>query len=267
MPSRRHFLKGSCAFLLAALAGESSAHIPVERGGQPIFKRKTWLPLIHLGAPASAFAPTERSTRIYLPAVQHALSDDLPLLGPASATMAQAIDWLVPRAVGYTADDIATIVDGYARIGASVNLDWFLALAQMAHETGSLTSWWSQRPRRNPAGIGVTGATQQGIPDDPPGPNWAWDGAKWREGVSFAGWLEHAIPAHLGRLLAYALSDAQATPSQKNLIAYALTYRPLASDYRGIAPTITGLNGRWAIPGTSYGQSIVDLLGRMRDGV
>ena len=34
----------------------------------------------------------------------------------------------------------------------------------MAHETGSLTSWWAARPRRNPAGIGVA-AGQAAIAD------------------------------------------------------------------------------------------------------
>lgn len=78
--------------------------------------------------------------------------------------------------------------------------------------------------------------------------------------------IDHGIPAHLGRL-AYARTDAEATPEQQALIDFALEVRPLLSDYRGIAPTIVGLNGRWAVPGDEYGQRIVDLMMRMRDEV
>jgi hypothetical protein len=179
----------------------------------------------------------------------------------------QATDWLAARAAGYTPHDITAIVATYTDIGGGAGVDWFLALAQLAHETGSLTSWWSQRPRRNPAGIGVTGRVQPGAPDAPPGPGWTWDGAQWREGLSFTTWEDDAIPAHLGRLLAYALTDAQASPSQRTLIDRALGYRPLPDAYRGVAPTITGLNGRWAVPGTGYGQSIAALAQRMRGAV
>src|SRR5262249_47458622 len=133
----------------------------------------------------------------------------------------------------------------------------------------NMTSWWSQRPRRNPAGIGVTGRTQTGAPDTPPGPSWTWDDRVmlWREGWSFPTWADHGVPAQLGRLLAYALHDEQADAAQLALIELALGYRPLPADYRGAAPTICGLNGRWAVPGTTYGQSIVGLAQRMRDGV
>jgi len=60
-------------------------------------------------------------------------------------------------------------------------------------------------------------------------------------------------------LLAYALTDAAASPAQLDLISYALSYRAMPERYRGIAPTIAGLNGRWAVPGTTYGQRIIEL--------
>ena len=44
-------------------------------------------------------------------------------------------------------------------------LDPLVAVAQMVLETGNLTSFWSQTPRRNPAGIGVTG--EPGAGDSP----------------------------------------------------------------------------------------------------
>jgi hypothetical protein len=206
--------------------------------------------------------------QIWLPVVLGPAAD-APIVGSATGAPEQAIAWLVARcSANYTRVAVTEIVSAYQEYGDLGSMDWFLAIAQMAHETGSLTSWWSQRPRRNPAGLGVTGRTQFGLPGLPPPGAWAWDdGAQlWREGLSFSDWATHAVPAHLGRLLAYALTDDQASPAQRDLIDYALMYRPLPASYRGCAPTITGLNGRWAVPGTDYGQRIMDLAARMRAG-
>ena len=81
----------------------------------------------------------------------------------------------------------------------------------------------------------------------------------WFEGVSFASWKDESVPAHAGRLLAYALRDDQATPAQRALIARALGYRPLPAGFRGVASTWRGLNGRWAVPGTTYADKIAEL--------
>jgi hypothetical protein len=195
--------------------------------------------------------------------------DDAPILGPPSGTVDQATAWFAANAdytpnTGYTPDDCAVIVSAYQQQGDAVGMDWFLALAQMSVETGGLTSWWSQRPQRNPAGIGVTGQVQPGTPDAPPGPGWTWHDTQWEEGWSFPTWVDDAVPAHLGRLLAYAITDDQATPAQLQVINRALSFRPLPQSYRGVAPTIDGLNGRWAVPGTTYGQTILRVAGRMR---
>jgi hypothetical protein len=190
------------------------------------------------------------------------------IVAPASGQANQAIAWFAARAVSYTLNDITTIVQVYQGLGDTVGVDWFLALAQCAHETGSLTSWWSQRPRRNPAGLAVTGKMLAGTPDAPPDVDWAWDDslAKWREGMSFTDWAEGSIPAHLGRLLAYALPAGAGTPEQQALIGSALSRRGLPAQYRGVAPKITGFNGIWAYPGVGYGESILDLARRMRGG-
>ena len=238
MRSRRQFIQ--LASSLVAVLADTQAHSARAQAGQQI-----WLPMVR--GPIA----------------------DAPIAGPASGTPEQAAAWLSARSsINYTRLAVTEIVDAYQQIGDSGEMDWFLAIAQMAHETGSLTSWWSQRPRRNPAGIGVTGRTQFGLPGLPPPGAWAWDDAAqlWREGVSFSEWATHAVPAHLGRLLAYALRDDQASPAQRDLIDYALMYRPLPDSYRGCAPTITELNGRWAVPGTDYGQRIMDLAERMRAG-
>lgn len=229
--------------------------------------------LIQLCLPALAAAgrwvrpAAEPEPRVWLPIASASMPLDAPIVGPAGGSAAQAQAWFAARNTGeYTRYDIGVIVGRYQQLGAWAGVDWFLALAQLVLETDSLRSWWAARPRRNPAGIGVTGRTQPGAPNASPGANWAWDmqSQLWREGVSFATWVDHAIPAHLGRLLAYARTDAEASAEQRVLIDIALGFRPLPASYRGIASTIVGLNGRWAVPGTEYGQSIVRLMLRMR---
>jgi hypothetical protein len=61
-----------------------------------------------------------------------------------------------------------------------------------------------------------------------------------------------------------ARTDATASAEQRQLIDYALMIRPLPAGYRGVAPMISGLDGRWAVPGVGYGARIVALAGRMR---
>jgi hypothetical protein len=112
------------------------------------------------------------------------------------------------------------------QVCATAGVDPLIAVAQMCHETGNLTSWWAARPRRNPAGIGVTGE---------PG-----------AGLSFPTWARHAIPAHVGRLVAYATDPANRTPEQATLVKIAISYRALPSRLWGSAPTLAGLTGTWA---------------------
>lgn len=179
------------------------------------------------------------------------------IVGSASATADQAFKLIANRANGgYTSYDVRLIVNAYHSIASDVGVDATLAIAQMCHETNYLNSWWAQRPRRNPAGIGVTGATKAAKPVSGV---WQWGGQSWLEGVAFGEWVTQSIPAHIGRLLAYALTDAQANAKQRKLIDYALGVRPLPSSFRGIAPTIIGLNGRWAVPGTTYGQRVTEI--------
>ncbi len=285
MRSRRRFLQLSSVTLLvsAARAVLSKADppdvpptpVPTAAVPQPSrASRQLRLPLVLASeAPVpTPFVPavSQADQQVYLPLLQASAPPLLgaPLLGPASGSAEQAITWLSARAIDN--DNITRIVDTYQRIGEQVGIDWFLAIAQMAHETGSLTSWWSQPPRRNLAGIGVTGASRAGLPDGAPGPApgpaWVWSDrlGRWLEGVSFPSWANDAVPAHLGRLLAYALPADKGDLTQQSLIAYALGYRSLPASHRGSAPTIVGLNGRWAVPGTDYGQRIMALAEAMR---
>ena len=178
-----------------------------------------------------------------------AITADAPLLAAPGA----AADVVAARFVAamlrtpsprYTAADVSTtIIPAYWRLCVAVGLDPLLAVAQLAHETGYLSSDWCARPHRNPAGIGVTGEA----------------GA----GASFATWADDAIPAHVGRLLAYALVDGNAV--QRACIAQALAVRPLSARYRGIAPTLRGLGGTWAVPGWGYAAKLAAIATALRD--
>ena len=186
-------------------------------------------------------------------------SADSPMLtSTIQGTPEQCGRFMLARAHGeYNATDINTaIVPAYFAVCAAVGMDPVMLLAQMIHETGCLTSWWSQRPRRNPAGIGVTGRTN---PAPPASGAWAQRDAVWAEGVSFPSWKDDSIPAHAGRLLAYALRDDQANATQREMINRALGYRPLPANFRGVAPTWRGLNGRWAVPGTTYADKLAEI--------
>jgi hypothetical protein len=192
---------------------------------------------------------------------------DLTILAAPRATAEHCIRYLLARPHGaYSEHDITNvIVPAYFRVASSVGVDPALLVAQLIHETGGLTSWWSQRPRRNPAGIGVTGAKSA---HKPASGAWQYDPRVnlWREGIAFADWEKDAVPAHVGRMLAYALPAGQGTDVQRALIAKALSYRPLPAAYRGAAPTLAGLVGRWAVPGTEYPAKIAALLTAIQAG-
>ena len=141
-------------------------------------------------------------------------------------TEGQVVRYLAPKQNGaYTDADVRYIIGRDFDVAVKAGVDPLVVIAQMDHETGHLSSYWSQKPRRNPAGIGVTGA---------PG-----------AGVSFPRWHQ-SVDAHVGRLLAYALPKGAGTAEQKRLIAIALSWRSLPDSYRGSARTIYGLQGRWA---------------------
>ena len=186
------------------------------------------------------------------------------IIAPSTATAAQVVRAVLRRPHGaYTATDVAAIADAYAATCAAGGLDLAMVAAQMIHETDNLSSWWAARPRRNPAGIGVTARESLGRPQSG---SWAERGALWVEGCSFASWAQDAIPAHVGRLLAYALAPGQGTTLQQRLIAQALGYRALPAGFRGVAAA-TGwqaLNGRWAVPGGDYDQRIARIAETIR---
>lgn len=189
------------------------------------------------------------------------ITPDTALLAPPRASQAQCVAYLTRRPTGeYTPYDVASIVRSYYAYAAG--LDPVLALAQMIHETGALSSALSQRkdrdgrPLRNPAGIGVTGELST-TPHD--GYVWNADIHKYSKALGFTSW-ELSAKSHIGRLLAYALSVNTGTLAQQTLISNALAQRPLPATYRGIAPALRGLNGHWAVPGTFYADKIAEIM-------
>lgn len=164
------------------------------------------------------------------------LTNDTALLAPPRATQAQCVAVIMAHEHGeYTAYDVASIVRSY--FAHAAGLDPLIAIAQCCHETSYLSSHWAARPQRNPAGLGVTGEAGKGL--------------------TFVSW-EAAARAHIGRLLAYTLPSGQGTADQQQLITYALGLRSLPAAYRGSAPAIGGLNGRWA-PSMSYTSRILTI--------
>jgi len=157
---------------------------------------------------------------------QGTVTADARLRAPSSVLAGQVERYLRARAHGgYSDADIHTIVADYDATATEAGLDLLLVVAQMVEETGHLTSFWSQRPRRNLAGIGVTGK---------PG-----------EGLSFPD-LKTAVRAHTGRLLAYSLPIGAGNHAQNQLIKEALSFRGLPDRLRGAAQTLRGLAGTWA---------------------
>jgi flagellum-specific peptidoglycan hydrolase FlgJ len=171
------------------------------------------------------------------------VSTQTQLLRSPGTTQKALTERIIARDHGsYSHAEIREIVKKYVETAKEVGLDPLLVVSQMLLETGNLTSFWSQPPRRNPAGIGVTGE---------PG-----------KGVSFASW-DKAIRAHVGRLLAYAIPEGEETPAQRKLVKEALAVRPLPSNRRGCAPKLSGLAGTWATD-KKYAQKISRLANEIR---
>lgn len=142
--------------------------------------------------------------------------------------LAAARRYIKSRTKQYTALDVDFIVNLYADVCAAGSVDVEFAITQMIHETGALTSLWSSPTRRNPAGIGVTGANG---PDGQP------------LGLVFDSWAD-AVEAHIGLILCYRFPAGQGSPAQQRLINEMLTHRPGAP--RGVATNVAELAVKWA---------------------
>jgi N-acetylmuramoyl-L-alanine amidase len=134
-----------------------------------------------------------------------------------------------------TISDLTEWADAYAQLAPSAGIRTVIAFAQALHET----DWFrfterAQPDWNNPAGIGVGAAS--GAID-----------------CHFAT-KELGVRAHLGHLLAY--YDRLTTDST---VKGFCVLDPRHFPHRAYENDIRMLNGHWATPGTTYGESIAAL--------
>ena len=128
----------------------------------------------------------------------------------------------------------------YVTFGEYYGIRGDIAFAQAMHETDYLRFTGVVSPEQNNfCGLGTTG------PDNP--------------GASFKTPREGVL-AHFQHLYAYA--STKSLPD-----GYPLLDPRFDLVARGSAPTWVGLNGKWAVPGTTYGQSILSLYEKMINSV
>ena len=142
------------------------------------------------------------------------------------------------------------IAELYIEIGKKYNIRGDLAFAQAVKETGFFQFYGIVQPDQNNfCGLGATGVVndgdelQNGVNPERavylPGVH----------GITF-GTVADGVEAHIQHLYAYAAADE--LPDGCELVDPRFKYIN-----RGIAPLWTGLNGRWAVPGNEYGESII----------
>ena len=187
-------------------------------------------------------------------------SKDLTIMGDSYLTAAQLRKWLAnetvrisndPSRQGQQLKPIPDLADLYIKIGAEYGIRGDLAFCQAAKETGYWQFTGSVQPwQNNYCGLWAIGSPLTGLE--------SCNGADSNL-VCFAAGVHGAIfttpaagvEAHIQHLYAYA--NKNSLPSGKVLIDPRFS---LVS--RGIAPSWLGLNARWAVPGTTYGQSIIN---------
>ncbi|KMJ58175.1 sporulation protein [Bacillus sp. LL01] len=124
----------------------------------------------------------------------------------------------------------------YIELGEAYKIRGDIAFAQAIHETNYFRFTGIVKPQQNNyAGIGATGGEVRGATFSTP---------------------EEGVLAHIQHLFAYANRDPLPSTYPKvdprfNLVT------------RGIAPGWIDLNGRWAVPGTQYGQLILKIYEKM----
>ena len=172
----------------------------------------------------------------------------VPILGEGTVSAAAIQAWFVdlgPGYKGYAPDGkykappanlgAAIVAECRRYAGYIVNHDY--VAPQILKETAAWQSKYA-RERNNPGGIGA-------INSDP-------DQAIWFPTV------EAGVRAHVAHLLTYAVGDGpwtHDTPRYANV---------KAKGWVGTAPLWTDLNGKWAWPGTTYGQDIISLGKRLQ---
>ena len=184
-----------------------------------------------LNSPAPEKKPVERTPGVLVTAPRTADA----ILGTAMATEKQCVDYLL---MNNPHPDISVspeaLVSYYYKEGAREGVRPDVAFAQALKETGffryggTVTS-----DQNNYCGLGTTSATVKG---------------------AYFSTSELGVRAHIQHLLAYASTRRPTLPivdPRYDLVRSTYGARTLG--------TWTDLNGRWAVPGHTYGQSIMQL--------
>jgi hypothetical protein len=163
------------------------------------------------------------------------LQPDAPLLGPASGSIERAVSYIKThlKAGSEYTNDVEIIMAYYWKYAPLAGLDPFIAACQCIFETDALNAYWAARPRRNPAGLGVSE----------------------NQGLSFASW-ELGVQAHLAQLLALAITDREATQAQHDLFTRNPRHAMLDASLRGAAKTVMTLGAAWS-PNKEYGRNLL----------
>lgn len=151
------------------------------------------------------------------------------LVTPPVDFLAAARRYIKARTKQYTPAEVDYIISLYTDVCRAGEVDVELLITQMIHETAGLTSAWSSPTKRNPAGIGVTGATDPVTGE--------------ALGFVFDTWAD-AVEAHVGLILCYRFATGQGSPSQQKIINDYLLLRPSAP--RNVATTLAQMAVKWA---------------------
>ena len=146
------------------------------------------------------------------------------------------------RVGGKSIKDLDRILEAYAVFGKLTTIGNLLPFAQAAHETGWFTSMrWVNNS--NPAGLGATNDGAMGF---------------------IATNIEEGILAQYAHLIAYAVPLVSMSTLQLNIVSFDPRGRVMRGNkLTGSAPRWIDLNGRWAVPGTTYGQRIIAIANKL----
>lgn len=193
---------------------------------------------------------------IVLPDGQTINAADLTIMGKSYLNADQLNNWLrqnrgrLGSGGGGLADLPPNLAELYLKTGAEYGVRGDIAFCQAAKETryflygGEVELWQNNYCGLYAIGSPLSGTESANGAD--PGQVWFMPGV---HGAVFTT-PKAGVEAHIQHLYAYATKKD--LPAGKVLVDPRYT---LVS--RGIAPTWLGLNARWAVPGTIYGQSII----------
>lgn len=169
----------------------------------------------------------------------NAVNESVYIMGESELTVEQMRKFL--RDVNPDAPEVEQL---FLDEGKAEGVRGDIAFCQAIHETdyfrftGQAKIEWN-----NPAGLGVTGQIVNGEPVGNKFPD-------WRTGIR----------AQIQHLKAYAVKN----PIFMNKLVDPRYEAVKNAGYIGTAPTWTDLNGKWAYPGKTYGQSILKLFDRVK---